>query len=255
MGGLRTKVDRLTSLLPDPQGATTGYVPAVSTYVDPVSGATQYTYTLTAISPGFGQTPIQFKFNGANLGTVGTVDSFDVASSWATFARVGNAVTLTIPTPATSPLTTKGDIWGFSTVDDRIPVGADGEVLTADSSQPLGVKWAASAASSAHSPGCIFSNGSLLLTGTLTDEIYIPYSGTITAWTILGDAVGSASIVVSNATYANYDTMTTLLTATCTTARKAQATGLSVAVVAGALRFSGSGFAGFTRCSIVLEIS
>ena len=45
---------------------------------------------------------------------------------------------------ATSPLTTKGDLWGFSTVDARFPVGADGQVVTADSTQALGVKWAAS---------------------------------------------------------------------------------------------------------------
>jgi hypothetical protein len=42
----------------------------------------------------------------------------------------------------TSPLTTKGDIWGFSTVDAAIAVGSDGKVLTADSTQALGVKWA-----------------------------------------------------------------------------------------------------------------
>lgn len=42
-----------------------------------------------------------------------------------------------------SPLTTKGDLWGFNTVDDRIPVGANGEVLTADSTDPLGVSWQA----------------------------------------------------------------------------------------------------------------
>jgi hypothetical protein len=43
---------------------------------------------------------------------------------------------------ATSPLTTKGDIWGYSTSDARIPVGANDTVLTADSTQSLGVKWA-----------------------------------------------------------------------------------------------------------------
>lgn len=41
-----------------------------------------------------------------------------------------------------SPLTAKGDIYGFSTVDARLPVGPNDQVLTADSTQTLGVKWA-----------------------------------------------------------------------------------------------------------------
>ena len=43
---------------------------------------------------------------------------------------------------ALSPLTTKGDILGFSTVNARVPIGTDGQVLTADSTQTLGLKWA-----------------------------------------------------------------------------------------------------------------
>jgi hypothetical protein len=46
-------------------------------------------------------------------------------------------------TSGLSVLTTKGDLWGFSTVNARIPVGTNGQVLTADSTQALGVKWAA----------------------------------------------------------------------------------------------------------------
>jgi len=46
---------------------------------------------------------------------------------------------------ATSPLTTKGDLYGFSTSDARIPIGANNTVLTADSSEALGLKWAAPA--------------------------------------------------------------------------------------------------------------
>lgn len=42
---------------------------------------------------------------------------------------------------STSPLTTKGDVWGYSTVDARLAVGTDGQVLTADSASALGVKW------------------------------------------------------------------------------------------------------------------
>ena len=45
-----------------------------------------------------------------------------------------------------TPLTTKGDLLGFSTLDARIPVGTDTHVLTADSTQSLGVKWAAPSA-------------------------------------------------------------------------------------------------------------
>jgi hypothetical protein len=41
-----------------------------------------------------------------------------------------------------SPLTTKGDVYGFSTVDARLPIGTDAQVLTADSAEALGVKWA-----------------------------------------------------------------------------------------------------------------
>lgn len=41
-----------------------------------------------------------------------------------------------------NPLTTKGDILGFNTAVARIPVGSNNQVLTADSTQSLGVKWA-----------------------------------------------------------------------------------------------------------------
>lgn len=45
-----------------------------------------------------------------------------------------------------SPLTTKGDLYGFDTANNRVPVGPDGDVMTADSTQPLGLKWAANPA-------------------------------------------------------------------------------------------------------------
>ena len=43
---------------------------------------------------------------------------------------------------STSPLTTKGDLYGYSTLDARIPIGTNNQVLTADSAQALGLKWA-----------------------------------------------------------------------------------------------------------------
>jgi len=44
------------------------------------------------------------------------------------------------------PLTTKGDLYGFSTVPARVPVGTNGQVLTADSTATNGLAWATAAA-------------------------------------------------------------------------------------------------------------
>ena len=40
-----------------------------------------------------------------------------------------------------SPLTTKGDIYTYSTVDDRLPVGSNYDTVMADSATATGLKW------------------------------------------------------------------------------------------------------------------
>jgi hypothetical protein len=69
------------------------------------------------------------------IGTAGQVlrvNSGATAPEWATTADQ-------------TPLTTKGDLFGFDTADARIPIGTNGHILTADSTEALGVKWAAPA--------------------------------------------------------------------------------------------------------------
>lgn len=64
-----------------------------------------------------------------------------------------------------SPLTTKGDLYTYSTADTRLPVGTDGHILTADSTQSTGIKWAAAPTS-------------ITTPGTTTDNALVRWDGT-----------------------------------------------------------------------------
>lgn len=64
----------------------------------------------------------------------------DFVGAGVTASGSGPTKTVTIP-GASSPLTTKGDLYGFTTVDARVPVGVNGQVLKADSTAASGVAW------------------------------------------------------------------------------------------------------------------
>ena len=51
-----------------------------------------------------------------------------------------------VPTTANSPLTAKGDLFGYSTAPARLAVGNNGESLVADSSTSTGLRWQGSMA-------------------------------------------------------------------------------------------------------------
>jgi hypothetical protein len=88
-----------------------------------------------------------------NATDIGFIYAKDVSGESELFFldSAGNAVQLTSGgSPAgggggSSPLTTKGDVYAYDTADARLPVGTDGQVLTADSSEATGLKWADSA--------------------------------------------------------------------------------------------------------------
>ena len=63
---------------------------------------------------------------------------------------------------AVSPLTTKGDVYTFSTSDARLAVGANGTVLTADSAEATGLKFATPAAAGGMT---LINTGGTALTG------------------------------------------------------------------------------------------
>ena len=108
----------------------------------------------------------------------------------------------------TSPLTTKGDIHAFSTVDARLPVGTNGQVLVADSSEATGLKWATPAGGGdVTKVGTPANNQMAVWTGdgTLEGTSDFTYDGTnlnlitgknfqIAGGTVLSDSAGTLTL-------------------------------------------------------------
>jgi hypothetical protein len=81
---------------------------------------------------------------GALVGAVTLIGGSNVLIS-----QSAQNITIGVPNVMVDPMTTKGDLVVHGTTTTRLPVGSDAQVLTADSTQTLGVKWAAPSAGTA----------------------------------------------------------------------------------------------------------
>jgi len=93
-------------------------------------------------------------------------------------AKIIGSAALTPADPEGENLTTKGDLHGFSTENTRIPISTNDFVLTADSTQALGLKWAASQGlSSPLTSNLVFNDGILAAFGTGGGDSYVKHDG------------------------------------------------------------------------------
>ena len=72
-----------------------------------------------------------------------TVNFYSKTATTTAVCFTGTQTCMTSPASGSSPLTTKGDIYVYSTINDRLPIGTNGYLLQASSSQSTGLVWVA----------------------------------------------------------------------------------------------------------------
>jgi hypothetical protein len=157
----------------------------------PMPTSTDLVTDLPADFDAFGQ-PVDTTLKALNPETtLGDISYRSAVSNTNTRLAIGTAgqvlaVSGGVPawttTADVTPLTTKGDLFTFDTADARIGVGANGTVLTANSSEATGLEWAAPAGAKnftlLNAGGTSLSGSSTTISGISgADQIFVMVQG------------------------------------------------------------------------------
>lgn len=155
---------------------------------------------------------------------------------------------------------TKGNIIvGSGTTWDVVGVGANDQILVADSSQTAGVKWSDDIATVAF----VIDGGGAAITPGIKGDVAINFSGTIIEAQVLADQTGSIVVDLWKDTYANFppdaaDSITASTPLTISSGTKADDATLASwikSITAGdILRYNVDSVASHERVTIILKI-